>query len=335
MTLIELLVVIAIIGVLTGLLLPAVQAVREASRRMTCGAHLQEIGLAMHNHLSNRGGFPPGRVNIGKPDFEASWQTLLLPYLEQTPLREKYQTKLKWSNETNYPITSTQLEIFRCPSAPDTRTVPGMLLLQERDIDYPVTGFGYNDYSAINTIRRSCWVSQGFELPGGPMRALPGALWPTDHKAPELINRWIRPSEIQDGLSSTYMIVESAGRPEMYVNGRLTPNPDPGEVWSDTLSVKEGWGWADIQDSFSLDFASEETGRSNRTNKNFPFDVELRGSKAINATNDGEIYSFHPGGVMTLRCDGSVGFVTDSLDPMLLVRLATKAGREVVDGPTP
>ncbi|TWT84034.1 Type II secretion system protein G precursor [Planctomycetes bacterium CA13] len=330
-TLIELLVVIVIIGILVALLLPAVQAVREAARRTTCTNNLKQIGLAMHNHVSVEGGFPPSRINISEPDFEAGWQTLLLPLIEQPGLFEVYQTDLKWSNKKNQVATATSIPVFLCPSTASGRTMPPPLIMEDRGINYESAQFGGSDYSAINNVRRSCWIAQGSDLPGGNSRELRGALFPPDHKAPGVVGRWIPTSEISDGLSTTIMLVEDAGRPELWINRRLGSNPDPGELWTGTSYVKEGWGWADIQDSLSLDFADSVSGRTNKTDKAPPFDVDLHGTAAVNATNDGEIYSFHPSGAMTLRCDGSVHFISENIDGLVLIRLSTKTGGEVVE----
>jgi len=329
-TLVELLVVIAIIGVLVGLLLPAVQAAREAARRMSCSNNLKQIGLAMHNYASVYQGFPASRVNIRTPDFEAGWQVMLLPFLEQTALFEVYETNLAWSHPGNLPATETTVQQFLCPSALSPRTMPNAAIMAERDITW-TPNYGSSDYAAINNIRRSCWTVNGSEMPGQIQRELPGALYSRDHKDPRVVGRGIRLNEIIDGLSNTIMLVEDAGRPELYISGRIGANPDLGEVWTGTFFVEEGWGWADHQDSMSLDFADPITGFANKTGKSAPFDVLVRGSSVMNATNDGEIYSFHTGGAMSLRCDGSVQFMTESMDGLLLAGLATKQGREVIE----
>lgn len=329
-TLVELLVVIAIIGVLVGLLLPAVQAAREAARRMSCSNNLKQIGLAMHNYESTFKGFPASRVNIG--DYEAGWQVMLLPFIEQTALFETYDANLTWWDVDNRPATETSVQQFLCPSAISPRTMPNAALLAERDITgSPI--FGSSDYAAINNIRRSCWTTNGSEMPGQIQRELPGALYSKDHQDARTVGRGIRLSEILDGLSNTIMLVEDAGRPELYINGQLGQNPDgdASDPWFGTFFVEEGWSWADHQDSISLDFADPITGLANKTSKNSPFNVTVNGTKVMNATNDGEIYSFHPGGAMALRCDGSVQFMNESMDGLLLAALATKQGREVIE----
>jgi len=322
-TLVELLVVIAIIGIMVGLLLPAVQAAREAARRMQCGNNLKQIGLAFHNYESSHKKLPPSRIEINTPwRFHAGWQAMTLPYLEEIALYELYRKDLNWYDQRNNPAATTKVNGFMCPSAPGTRVTPSAALMTPRLITYGTPSFGPSDYAAINNIRRSAWVINGSDMPGTISREKPGALFP---KRPGL---GIKFSEIMDGLSNTIMIVEGSGRPDVWVNGRNALNPGTG-IASGTQFVEEGWGWADLQDSFSLDGSSDK-GIANRTNSS-TFVVTNNGSCMINCTNDGEIYSFHTGGAHSLRCDGSVQFLTAQMDGLLLVKLCTKDLKEIIE----
>lgn len=123
-TLIELLVVIAIIGVLVALLLPAVQAAREAARRMECSNNLRQLGVAMHNYHDSMRSFPPGFMavnHLGEVSGGWGWVVFIMPYLEQSPLRDKLSpTTYKLSQIVEDPVLlamlQTQISVLRCPS---------------------------------------------------------------------------------------------------------------------------------------------------------------------------------------------------------------------------
>src|SRR5262245_5251224 len=123
-TLIELLVVIAIIAVLIGLLLPAVQKVREAAARMKCANNLKQLGLALHDYHDTQGTFPPAYVNKGGAylnsgfPFTHGWAPFILPYVGQQPLYNLYRWDLPQYVPENEPVFATQLKLFQCPSTP-------------------------------------------------------------------------------------------------------------------------------------------------------------------------------------------------------------------------
>ncbi len=106
------------IGVLVGLLLPAVQAAREAARRMQCSNNLKQIALAMHNYHDEYKAFPPAfTVDAnGKPLH--SWRTLLLPYMEQQALYSQIDLNKPWDDPVNQPFNSMVVPTYSCPSAP-------------------------------------------------------------------------------------------------------------------------------------------------------------------------------------------------------------------------
>lgn len=139
-SLVELLVVIAIVGILTALLLPAVQAAREASRRVRCANNLKQIGLALHGYHAAKGSFPPGNLNYagGKcPGMEESgeayatkygnWLIALLPHIEQNGIYDRYDVRYRNESPENRTVRETIVPAYVCPSDPGgtALAVPG------------------------------------------------------------------------------------------------------------------------------------------------------------------------------------------------------------------
>ena len=115
-TLVELLVVIAIIGILVGMLFPAIQAVREAARRTSCSNKIRQVGLATLNYESTNSHFPPPQIGEGGFSTLGSTFVLLLPYMEQGNRFNQYEYDASISSPTNIDLTSESLDIYLCPS---------------------------------------------------------------------------------------------------------------------------------------------------------------------------------------------------------------------------
>ena len=302
-TLIELLVVIAIIAVLIGLLVPAVQKVREAAARAQCQNNLKQWGLAIHNFNSAFKYLPASRQTPPTYPSHQSWPQIVLPYVEQKTVQIRYNFALDWNDPLNLPATTTQLAIAQCPSAPINRINPLAALTP------PITTpYGYGDYGSMNVVFPSFYVYNGLTAPS---LDLTGVLQK---------NANTRIGEITDGTSNSIMLVEDAGRPTNWVLGQNMG-----------IATGDGWGWADPDCGYSLNGASPTTGvvANHHVPASPPYPVA---SCVMNCNNDSEVYSFHDGGANMLFADGSVHFLSQNINIAVFAALCTKAGGENVSG---
>lgn len=305
-TLVELLVVIAIIGILIAMLLPAVQAAREAARRMGCKNNMKQLGLAMIQYENTYGMYPPSHVNIGYQKHNIL--TYLLPYIEQLNLYKRYDFRAPWYNNGsliiispgnvlrdnyNIQVASAQVAAFRCPSSPSpaTYTYNGIACGVS---DYAgCTELGTN-YSGTNTARTAL-INAGF-MPSSSTEEILGvfrAMYSPSDKTLSI-------AEITDGTSHTFTFVEDAGRPVFHArDGSATHSGGDDALWA----------------SHNAEF---------RVN-------DECGGKIMNCHNWNEIFSFHPGGAIFTFADGSVHFLADETDLATFGALYTPSRGELID----
>jgi prepilin-type N-terminal cleavage/methylation domain-containing protein/prepilin-type processing-associated H-X9-DG protein len=213
-TLIELLVVIAIIAILIGLLVPAVQKVREAAARTQCSNNLKQIGVGLHNYHDSYKAFPPARL-VQKTGATHCWLALILPYIEQGPLYQKYNLNVDWSaapndgvaHNPNLYVNQNQIAIYLCPSAPGDRVG---------------TNFrGVTDYSASSEVHR-------------PNPFFTGKIPPSDPTWVGVLGNNVkrRITDIADGSSNTMMVAECAGRNQRWELGKQGGSLSDSGAWA-------------------------------------------------------------------------------------------------------
>jgi len=233
-TLVELLVTIAIIGVLVGLLLPAVLGAREAGNRMTCCNNLKQLGLALQHFHGARNAFPPGRVDGPYPaagvygTTNHGWAVFIIPYIEQNALYNRYNWDQSLGAQANQDVVACPLKNFWCPSAPE----------QNR---YDTTHGQFAVYGG----KGACGDY-------APTWSVDPSLAANDCRGVLVPNQMTELRDITDGTSSTILLTEDAGRPKLWQAGRAGPD-----------QAVAGGPWAGFQTGVTLT-GSQPGGASRR-----------------------------------------------------------------------
>jgi len=313
-TLIELLVVIAIIAVLIALLLPAVQQAREAARRTQCKNNLKQLGLALHNYHDTHGVFPPEAVwGLGQPGSGTmlprnhTWLAMILPQLEQTGLHQQINFSLPIWNQTlpdGTKVYSKQLSVLRCPSDGGFDSVSATH-------DMAVTNYagseGYDWWMRDNEVLGNIFTLLG--------------------KVPI--------SDIRDGTSNTVMVgeVTSFG----YKNGGFNTNgtgvPRKGTAEAVFRPAFVATPYSDSQSTTGNKFPKPDgSGVNSDWNyfKNSPgqYKPTFITAWGINCDFEG-VTSMHTGGVQVMMADGSVRFLSQTMDWITYRNMNTKSDGEV------
>ncbi|OWK40475.1 DUF1559 domain-containing protein [Fimbriiglobus ruber] len=324
-TLIELLVVIAIIAILIGLLLPAVQKVREAAARAKCSNNLKQIGLALQAYHDVYGKFMPGGAQDERPfgtdtqatgaSWGSSWMVYMLPYIEQNALYQQWQfvgSSGAFNNTNNAAASGVQIQTYFCPSSPlpkfPAQNQPTAATANYVGISGAAPGLitGYTE-TRVNT------------LPCGGLISAGGILIP---------NGQLNMSSVTDGTSNTITFSEQGNY--------LTDTNKVKQEWR----ASQPWGWYLGVKSTGIPPNFDNNGGDNRepnlTTIRYQLDYTPPAGWANDVANTGvgqtgncvgantPLNSTHTGGVNAAWCDGSVRFITDSTTLMVLAQIATR-----------
>jgi prepilin-type N-terminal cleavage/methylation domain-containing protein len=315
-TLVELLVVIAIIGTLVGLLLPAVQSAREAARRNACGNNMRQQGIAFHNLLGARKYLPAACYSSASANTstfptppvgntsrtEHSWRVIVMPYMEDQAAVQGYDFGQHWYHSNNLPFAQREMSVYRCPSSQQSAGVTTTPASPDSDSLRPAltvsAPLGRADYECITGVKRNVLSPDPYTPSNRPE-----SLGSLDK------DKVTQERQITDGLSKTLMLGECAGRPSVYMSTTVISG-----------TVNQCTGWADNLGPFKIDPIRPDGTKGAAANAGV----------VMNATNDGECYSFHSSGINTVLCDGSTRFVADSIDQRVFCAAVTRAGGEQV-----
>jgi len=331
-TLIELLVVIAIIGVLIALLLPAVQAAREAARRAQCTNNLKQVGLAMHNYISANGALPPAKIYSGSCNWSNGGEglvlnttgfTMILGYMEQTPLYNAYNFSHASSNAawqttingasgpanttllgtafTNSTVVGTMIESFVCP----TDKMPAPIHAE---------GTGTGAYSMQSARQSNYLLSSAiyteYNCPGGNRTGMPNPAY----RGAFFNDISTTLADMRDGTSNTFLAGESVQSEGKYSTsygpywGSGTHTSTHGRILPPTNATAAGCA---------------PNGSSGVFYPTSAISIRTKPYAWV-------FSSFHPGGVNMVMGDGSVRFIKNSISLYAWWGMATIAGGEVV-----
>jgi prepilin-type N-terminal cleavage/methylation domain-containing protein/prepilin-type processing-associated H-X9-DG protein len=338
-TLVELLVVIAIIAVLIGLLLPAVQRVREAASRMKCQNNLHQLGIALHQYNDLNQGFPPGMISTETDiaDAQATGFTMLLPYIEQDNTYQLYHFDQSWFQPVNYQAVAIPVKTYFCPANREGGQIDLAPFAAEWNTPLPPLA-GSLDYAFCKGANAALNLG-GDRIPPN-VRGVFGV-----HRVGE---PGVRLIDIHDGTSSTLAIGDAAAGTRVY-QVRDLANPSQPAIYPLTglpINLEQSWSAAGVgvpshpwygsvfavTAQYGLDPDPRDEPMNRRPATPTFFGDDPRGDNRLGRDLVGGFRSLHIGGCNFLFCDGSVHFLKQSIRPEVYRALSTYDGGEVISG---
>jgi len=300
-TLVELLVVIAIIGVLVALLLPAVQAAREAARRSQCTNNLRQLGIALHNYHDVSLAFPINYMPRASSTY--SWMQAVLPYIEQGSLYSQITPGALHNTAAHVTVATTVVKTYRCPS--DGLTKNGMITTASdgggtRAATNYKANSGANWMWTITNTNNVRWPNDGNGLQHCDGLMCSNAQGGQPIPVGDLMKNLTRMASITDGTSNTFAIGEAVG------------------VWSN-------WSWWFNENAAVATCALP---------LNYRKGIDKLETFASSWQRNYSFFSLHPSGANFAMCDASVKFIPDNIDTPTYRALATvEAGDSVANAP--
>ena len=322
-TLIELLVVIAIIAILIGLLLPAVQKVREAAARASCSNNLKQIGLALHSFHDTNGRMPPGGGDDTQPfgngssSWGSSWKVYILPGIEQNAIASKWQYSgtSGWQNVNNLSmVDKLTIKTYRCPSSVLPDFHPGSCTNVTNSFQMFTTYVGVAGTTLDTPVNTNIGCCAG----SGPINGGSGIL---------CTNCTTKMTSITDGTSNTILVGEQSDH-------LRDANSQPYIPGTGALTSQGPHGWVMGAGGGGVGAANGER-QFNITTVRWEINRRVLGNSASNGTNENSgsnipFTATHTGGANMLMGDGSIRFMRDSTTLLILQGLSSKDRGEVV-----